>query len=169
MPEARLRLGTMARRGTHTRFSRALTAATFGLLVAAPVALAGAPAELKVAKQKDGPYKTVLKANVANGEAEDLFFRATSRADKGIEGDFAADAAAVPSGWKVTYFRGDNDITDEASDGYEFGLAPGQRKFFHARVKRKTAGADPFCLETFVIVGPFFEGAFAGINGKCEP
>ena len=110
-------------------------------------ASAGDPlVSLKVSKQKDGPYKPVVHANVALNEAKDFYWKVRNVSEFNFAGSVRLfDDGPYPPSWVARWFRGDNNITpDVRGDGYEFSLKAHRSKHFRSRLK-PTMTADALC------------------------
>ena len=100
---------------------------------------------MKVAKHKDGPYKTVQGASIALNQTKDFYWKARNVTDAKLPDVLLTDDGPFPPGWIVRWFKGNDNVTsDVKGDGYEFALKPGKSKFFRSRLKR-TEPADDLC------------------------
>jgi hypothetical protein len=152
---------------------------TFLAGIAVMVALVAVPSaggrttallDLKVAKQKDGPYRSFLRAKAKPNDPAILWFRAKNVDDERLEGVlFGDDDTADLDGYKVSWFKhGDNVSSEVEGPGYDFNVDPGQAKYFMARAKPPN-GNTGLCLKgqlTHEAVP--YDVAYAGINDPCE-
>ena len=142
-----------------------------GALFAAPSAPARGPSvTLKVAKQKDGPYKTVIKTNATPSDPASVWFRAKSKSTERLEDVlFSDDGSSDQDGFKMTWFKhGDNVSSAVEGSGYDFNLDPGEAKYFNARAKPPNANADTCFQGIVTFEATFLDAAYAGINDRCE-
>ncbi len=141
-------------------------------LVAAPSAegLTTPLLDVKVAKQKDGPYRGFLRAKAKPNDPAILWFRARNFDDERLEEVLFSDHDSSDlNGYKVSWFKhGDNVSSAVEGSGYDFNIDPGQSKYFMARAKPPN-GNTGICLQGEVIYEtlPLASG-FAGINDQCE-
>lgn len=147
-----------------------IAAALVPLSAAAPApARGGLPASLKSAKEKDGPFKEVVRVNMPVGDMKVVWFRAKSSADKPQQFGFNdAESSSELEGYKVKWFKGDQNVSSSVqTEGQLLVLEPGDPKFLQAKVKR-TGPGEPFCL-----IGQLFDksldkkNAYAGVNDEC--
>jgi hypothetical protein len=135
MPKPRRRIALLA----------ALTAmAAIGLSV--PAHGLNPDATLGASKHKDGPFVAQAHVKIDVGSSRDVYFKATSFLEDPQDLKLQSFATERPA-YKVTWFKGRHDITDEVRGaGYEFSLGPHRKKLFRVHVKRKQ-GHDATCVD----------------------
>ena len=121
------------------------------LVAAAAIALpasagAGQPdVSLKVAKQKDGPYREHVGAHMDLNQAKDFYWKVRNVTDAKLTQVLIIDGAKYPPGWIARWFRGENNITSDVRNaGYEFALGVGKSKIFRSHLKA-TKAIGPLC------------------------
>ena len=143
------------------------------MAIGAPSASAGLTGiSVKVAKQKDGDYKTYL-GNVgvpANGE-RNLWFRIKAAASNEEQRElrFTDDGSSSElENFKVKWFKhGENVSAAVRTEGQPFKVDPGEKKYFNASITRTDPGGG-FCLEGVAVEGFIdSESASAGIETDC--
>ena len=147
-----------------------------GALAAAILALALAPSSqgrggffvVKVAKDKDGPFRKALNRVIPDGETRSLWYLVKSKVPDDQQVSFYEQTPDAPEGLKVKWFKGDQDVTDDVqTSGHDFNLSAGKSKYFQARVKATEPGLL-YCLRgTASTGGVFFNTAEGEINHGC--
>jgi hypothetical protein len=147
-----------------------------GALAAAILALALAPSSqgrggffvVKVAKEKDGPFRNHLNRVIPNDETKSLWYLVKSKAGDDQPVFFYQEPPDAPEDLKVKWFKGQNDIShDVQTSGHDFNLQAGKSKLFQARVRATEPGVL-YCLQgTAMTGGVFFNTAEGEINGGC--
>jgi hypothetical protein len=123
-------------------------------------------------KKPGGPYKRVIGANIAPGNAKNFTLKVTGPPEAGA---FLEEGAEDEPGYQTKYFRGDNNITSDVADtdGYPFNLgSDGKQKF---PMKVKVVGSSPpdeFCRFVSAHEGEPQGGSTVAVklNGaECDP
>ena len=110
----------------------------------------GSTFSLRAAKSKDGPYEVFSGVGITQGQAKTTWWRVKSRSNGDQQSMSFSDLGGDAPGYKVTWFKGKKNITNEAEGaGYEFDLAAGQSKYFSSRIKRTGPEADT-CVQARV-------------------
>ena len=159
----------MARKAlTITALSLAMALAL--LAMAWPASAGNFGVSVKVAKEKGGTYKNVLRINVADGRSKSAWFRVKGKQNPEQLDLLFSDEGSSSSleGLKVKWFKhGDNATEQVQGSGYPFHVDPGQSKYFQARVKADDPAGDA-CIEGDATDGiSVFESAAVGINEAC--
>ena len=130
---------------------------------------------VQVAKQKSGDYDRYDTVTLDVGDKRTLYWKVANKTEEDYKVDFndAATENPNPAGFKVKWFRGDKEITDEVKNGngYRFKLLEGEKEFFHATIKRTDEMSDEnVCLGGQGAMAPepyYAETAYFGVNGEC--
>jgi hypothetical protein len=103
---------------------------------------------IKVAKHKDGPYKTDIRSKIDPGETRSFWFRVKNTGDAESQLDFGDADTSDEVGFKTKWFKhGDNVSSQVQQGGYMFHVDPGQKKYFNAKQTGLDApGAVEGCL-----------------------
>jgi hypothetical protein len=114
----------------------------------AAAAQAPPPIKVTVAKHEAGPYTQDVGQVTVGGAARSFYFKLANKTDHTqdvtLEDRSTADA---PANVKFRWFRGDENITDDAlGSGYAFKLKPGSPKVFRGQVKPLVDDPGEICL-----------------------
>ena len=142
-------------------------AACVAAIVLPASASAGDPVvSLKVAKHKDGPYKTVQTTHIAPPDAKDFYWKVRNPTDAKLPDVLLTAGEVSSAGWIARWFRGDDQITsDVEGGGYEFALRPGKSKLFRSRLKPTEIAKKQLCFDAYA--GPPLtdtDGALVAVN-----
>jgi hypothetical protein len=147
-----------------------LASAALALVPAAALGHGEADFTVKAAKHKDGPYTDQLQSvNVAPEAKKSLYWRVKNLSVTTLPMEFndAATENPNPEGFRITWFKGKKNITQDVKGaGYEFNLKAGKKKTFEAVVKAKVS-PQPFCLGGQAITTAPLDsaGAYFAVNG----
>jgi hypothetical protein len=126
---------------------------------------------IKASKHKDGPYSGELQSvNVAPGAKKSVYWRIANVSGSRLQLQFddAATPDPNPEGFRIKWFKGKREITDDVkAGGFEFTLKKGKKKTFEAVLKAKPS-PQPFCLGgqgSKTEPPPEAAGAYFGVNG----
>ncbi len=105
---------------------------------------------LRSAKQHDGPYKVFTRVAIEQGDQRTTWWRVKNKSATDEESMNFSDLGGDAPGYKVQWFRGQENISAEVEDqGYEFDLAAGQARYFSSRIKR-TGPEEDNCVQARV-------------------
>ena len=128
--------------------------------VASPVSAVPPPDSLKFARQKSGPYKeTPVKMTVNAGQRKTFYLE--SRSDESPALDILIEDNEPD--YRLKYFKGKNNITDEVTDEGYFYEPKASGVKFRVTVKRPAAGPATDC----VVVNAEDAQAVIGFNKVC--
>jgi hypothetical protein len=117
-------------------------------LIAAPAPATEVTFNVKVAKHKDGPYEVDIKSHIDPGATRSFWFRVKNTGDQESQLIFDDSGTSDGIGFKTKWFKAGENVSNEVEGmGYEFNIAPGQRKYFNAKQTGLDApGAVEECL-----------------------
>jgi hypothetical protein len=141
------------------------------LVLAAPSSALGPNIIVRVAKDKDGPYREILSVNVAKNQTKNLWYRVRSESETDLK-DLLFDDGLQKylETLRVKWFEGGDNVThDVQTSGHEFNLKADASKYFNARVTAEKKNVEECLIGRAVYPSVSLDQAFAGINDDCAP
>lgn len=155
---------------------RLIAGSVVALALGAPALLAttansrGTGFDLKVSKHEDGPFRELARLSVNGNQTRSATWLAKSKSDN--DQGMRLFSAADDRGYRIKWFRGDKNITEEVEDspGYKLTLKGRTSKLFTVEVKRGEAALQNTCVEASLADQSlvFSDLAVVGVNTDPE-
>ena len=140
------------------------------LALATPAAAGTPPFVVKVAKDKDGPYKQgFTDVNLQGGQVKDFFFRVRNKEPEPFNNmRFQEIFGPAPDGMVYRWFKGNTNITQEVqTSGYAFNLPGDGRRFFRFKAKATADGLTDCMGGEADFQNTIADAAFLQFNTGC--
>lgn len=125
--------------------------------------------KVKVATQRDGPYKEFRAIAIPGGTSGSVFWRVRNVAGRRLNGVQITEGHYMP-GWVGTWFRRERDITAGVQAGeYSFALRPGRSKIFRLRLKAPQENSAMCFVAAAAGPNRRLDAATAGVNAPICP
>ena len=145
------------------------TALSCAILLPAMAGPGPPPVEIYVAKKPPGPHEQTITSKVRPGKSKLFYFLVFTSPPEDTR--LILNEIDKPGKrYSVRWFKGEgddgNDVTDKITRNNGAVFANGGSESFTAKVTRKKAGGDGFCLSLIAEVDGASNAAFVGLDGE---